>query len=193
MATDQTKPDAIAQALTHAALGSRYDQTFPVLTAAEIDRMRRFGTLHNYADGEKLFETGQPAPGMFVVLAGNVAIMQHDGMGHITPVVEQGAGQFLAEVGQLSNRATLVDGIAQGAVETLLIPPHGVRSLLVAEADLGERIMRALILRRVNLIQSGVGGPALVGRFEYGRYRPAAGLSQPQWLAASSPGPGDRS
>ena len=51
----------------------------------------------------------------------------------------------------------------EGDVETLLIPPHGVRSLLVAEADLGERIMRALILRRVNLIQSGVGGPALVG------------------------------
>jgi thioredoxin reductase (NADPH) len=163
MATDQTKPDAVAQALTHAALGSRYDQTFPVLTAAEIDRMRRFGTLRNYADGDKLFETGQPAPGMFVLLGGNVAIMQHDGMGHITPVIEQGAGQFLAEVGQLSNRATLVDGIALGAVETLLIPPHGVRALLVAEADLGERIMRALILRRVNLIQSGVGGPALVG------------------------------
>ena len=163
MAADQKKPDEVAQALTHAALGSRYDQTFPVLTAAEIDRMRRFGTLRNYADGEKLFETGEPAPGMFVVLAGNVAIMQHDGMGHINPVVEQGAGQFLAEVGQLSNRATLVDGIARGAVETLLIPPHGVRSLLVAEADLGERIMRALILRRVNLIQSGVGGPALVG------------------------------
>jgi thioredoxin reductase (NADPH) len=163
MAADQKKPDEVAQALTHAALGSRYDQTFPVLTAAEIDRMRRFGTLRNYADGEKLFETGEPALGMFVVLAGNVAIMQHDGMGHINPVVEQGAGQFLAEVGQLSNRATLVDGIAQGAVETLLIPPHGVRALLVAEADLGERIMRALILRRVNLIQSGVGGPALVG------------------------------
>ena len=163
MAADQKKHDEVAQALTHAALGSRYDQTFPVLTAAEIDRMRRFGTLRHYTDGEKLFETGQPAPGMFVVLSGNVAIMQHDGMGHITPVIEQGVGQFLAEVGQLSNRATLVDGIARGAVESLLIPPHGVRALLVAEADLGERIMRALILRRVNLIQSGVGGPALVG------------------------------
>ena len=119
MAADQKKPDEVAQALTHAALGSRYDQTFPVLTAAEIDRMRRFGTLRHYTDGEKLFETGQPAPGMFVVLSGNVAIMQHDGMGRINPVVEQGVGQFLAEVGQLSSRATLVDGIAQGAVETL--------------------------------------------------------------------------
>jgi thioredoxin reductase (NADPH) len=163
MVEDRTKGDGIAAALTRAALGSRYDQTFPILTPAEIDRMRRFGTLRNYADGEKLFETGKPGPGMFVVLSGNVAITQHDGMGHVSPVVEQGAGQFIAEVGQLSSRATLVDGIAEGPVETLLIPPHGVRSLLVAEADLGERIMRALILRRVNLIRSGVGGPAIVG------------------------------
>jgi thioredoxin reductase (NADPH) len=163
MAADQTKPDEVAKALTHAALGVRYDQTFPALTAAEIDRMRRFGTLRRYADGEKLFETGKPSPGMFVVLCGHVAITQHDGMGHVTPVADQGAGQFVAEVGQLSNRATLVDATAEGDVETLLIPPQGVRSLLVAEADLGERIMRALILRRVNLIQSGAGGPALVG------------------------------
>jgi thioredoxin reductase (NADPH) len=163
MAADQSKPDEIAQALNRAALGSRYDQTFPVLTSAEIDRMRRFGTLRRYANGEKLFETGKPGPGMFVILTGHVAITQHDGMGHITPVVDQGVGQFVAEVGQLSNRATLVDGTAEGDVETLLIPPAGVRSLLVAEADLGERIMRALILRRVNLIRSGVGGPALVG------------------------------
>src|SRR3984957_16319002 len=32
-----------------------------------------------------------------------------------------------------------------------------------AEADLGERVMRALILRRVNLIRGGAGGPVLIG------------------------------
>src|SRR5262249_13129075 len=71
-------------------------------------------------------------------------------------------GQFLAEIGQLSGRVALVDGHAEGDVETLLIPPDKLRALLVAEADLGERIMRALILRRVNLIQGGVGGPVLI-------------------------------
>ncbi len=71
-------------------------------------------------------------------------------------------GQFLAEIGQLSDRAALVDGHAEGDVETLLIRPERLRALLVAEADLGERIMRALILRRVNLIQDGVGGPVLI-------------------------------
>jgi thioredoxin reductase (NADPH) len=140
----------------------RYEQTFPVLTPAEIDRMRRFGELKSYKHGERLFETGRPGPGMFVVLSGHVAITQRDGLGHVTPVIDQGAGQFLAEIGQLSGRPALVDGHAEGDVETLLIPPDKLRALLVAEADLGERVMRALILRRVNLIQGGV-GPVLIG------------------------------
>src|ERR1700748_1279304 len=141
----------------------RLEQTFPGLTDAEIARMRRFGEVRNYKNGDCLFETGKPGPGMFVVLSGHVAITQRDGLGHVTPIIDQGPGQFLAEVGQLSGRVALVDGCAEGDVETLLIPPERLRALLVAEADLGERIMRALILRRVSLIRGGVGGPVLIG------------------------------
>ena len=141
----------------------RYEQTFPVLTAPEIARIRRFGEIRTFKDGECLFETGKPGHGMFVVLSGNVILTQRDGLGRVTPVIEQGPGHFLAESGQLSGRVALVDGHAEGDVETLLIPPQKLRALLVAEADLGERIMRALILRRVSLIQGGVGGPVLIG------------------------------
>src|SRR5580693_1776285 len=146
-----------------ASVFPRHEQTFPALTEQEIARMRRFGEIRRYAHGELLFETGKRGPGMFVILSGHVAITQRDGLGHVTPVIDQGPGQFLAEVGQLSGRPALVDGHAEGDVETLLIPPDQLRALLVAEADLGERIMRALILRRVNLIQGGVGGPVLIG------------------------------
>lgn len=141
----------------------RHDQTFPVLTAAEIERIRRFGEVKRYADGELLFETGKIGPGMFVILSGHVCVTQRDGLGHVSPVVDHGPGEFSAEVAQLSGRVALVDGTAEGEVETLLIPPEKLRALMVAEADLGERIMRALILRRVNLIQGGVGGPVLIG------------------------------
>jgi thioredoxin reductase (NADPH) len=146
-----------------AAAFSRYEQTFPTLTPHEIGRMRRFGELRRYRAGEMLFETGKPGPGMFVVLTGNVIISQRDGLGHVNHVIDQGPGHFLAEIGQLSDRVALVDGHAEDDVETLLIPPDKLRALLVAEADLGERIMRALILRRVSLIQGGVGGPVLIG------------------------------
>jgi thioredoxin reductase (NADPH) len=141
----------------------RYEQTFPELTAQEIARIRRFGEDRSYKQGEALFETGKVGHGMFVILSGHVTITQHDGLGRITPIIDQGPGQFLAEIGQLSERASLVDGHAEGDVETLLIPPERLRALMVAEADLGERIMRALILRRVNLIRGGVGGPVLIG------------------------------
>src|SRR3982075_2956265 len=148
---------------TASAVFPRHEQTFPALTAPEIARMRRFGEVRNYKHGEKLFETGKPGPGMFVILSGHVAITQRDGLGHVTPVIDQGPGQFLAEIGQLSGRVALVDGHAEGDVETLLIPPERLPALRVAEADRGERIMRALILRRVSLIQGGVGGPVLIG------------------------------
>src|ERR1700743_3095998 len=146
-----------------ASMFPRHEQAFPALTAPEIARMRRFGEPRHFKDGEALYETGKPGPGMFVLLSGHVAITQRDGLGHVTSIIDQGPGQFLAEIGQLSGRVALVDGHAEGDVETLLIAPERLRALLVAEADLGERIMRALILCRGNLVQGGVGGPVLIG------------------------------
>ncbi len=141
----------------------RHQETFPTLTAQEIDRLRRYGTPRKYSDGEKLVEAGKISPGMFVVLEGMIAITQRDGLGHLTPIIEQGVGQFLADVGQLSTRASLVDATAEGDVEALVIPTEGLRAVLVAEAELGERIMRALILRRVALLEGGGAGAVLIG------------------------------
>ena len=144
-------------------LAERAHQMFPSLSVAEIARMRQFGRSKRFAKGERLFEAGQPGPGMFVLLSGSVTVSQRDGLGHVEPIVRQGAGQFMAEVGQLSGGHALVDGDADEDTETLLIAPDQLRALINAEADLGERIMRALILRRVGLIEAGASGPALIG------------------------------
>ena len=161
----QDKPDKQNADVASPASASiaRFEQTFPTLAPDEIDRIRPFGTIRRFAAGEYLVETGKPGPGMFVLLSGHVAMTQHDGLGHVAPIVEYGPGQFLGEVAQLSGRVSQVDGKAEGEVETLLIPPDALRRLLIAEAELGERITRAFILRRVSLIQSGVGGPTLIG------------------------------
>ncbi len=146
-----------------ATIDSRREQMFPKLTSGEIDRIRRFGTIERYAKGALLFKTGEVSPGMFVLISGTVAVCSRDGMGHIQPIVEHGPGEFLAEISQLSGRPSLVDASAKTDVEAVLIPTARLRALLITEVELGERIMRALILRRVILIETGAGGPVLIG------------------------------
>jgi len=143
--------------------GSRRHQMFPVLSETDIDRIRRFGEVEHYPKGTRLITSGEPGRGMFVILKGTVAISQRDGLGHVVPIVRDGPGTFLAEVGTLSGRPALVDGDAEDDVEAILVLPAQLRALLIAEADLGERIVRALILRRVALIESGGSGPVLIG------------------------------
>jgi thioredoxin reductase (NADPH) len=145
------------------SFAGRREQMFPVLGEGDLARAARFGTPRQYAAGESLFRAGQPGPGMFILLRGLVTISQRDGLGHVVPIVREGPGAFLAEVGQLSGAPALVDGVAEEPVEAILVPPAQLRALITAEADLGERITRALILRRVALIERGAAGAVLIG------------------------------
>jgi thioredoxin reductase (NADPH) len=147
---------------------TRRDQMFPVLDASEIARMRRFGTMHSFNIGEALARAGDVGHGLIVILSGKVEITQRDAFDHRVPIVTYGAGAFMGELAQLAGRPVLVDAYAQEPVEALLIPPSQLRAILVAEADLGERIMRALILRRVGLLETGSGGPVIFGHAENG-------------------------
>ena len=61
-------------ATSNAALASRLNQMFPVLSAAEIDRVRRFGEIRRFPAGDLLFQAGEAYPGMYVILSGRVAV-----------------------------------------------------------------------------------------------------------------------
>src|SRR4030095_9252685 len=98
------------------------DQMFPKLSPAEIGRLRRFGREQHYAAGDALFVTGNISPGMFILVSGSVEVRRHDPLGHLAPITTQDAGEFVAEVGQLSGRAALVDVVAVSHLETVLIP-----------------------------------------------------------------------
>src|SRR5256886_13586220 len=102
----------------------------------------------------------QRRPGLTIILTD---ITQHDESGHRRHIVTHGPGSFMGELAQLAGRPALVDAHAQDEVEALIIPPERLRALLIGEAELGERVMRALILRRVGLLETGAGGPVIVG------------------------------
>ena len=123
-----------------------------------------FGKVRSYDDGATLAKVGEVGPGLTIILAGQVEIVRRDELGHRTPIVTYGPGSFMGELAQLAGRPALIDAHARGPVEALIISPDRLRALLIAEAELGERIMRALILRRMGLLETGAGGPVIVGR-----------------------------
>src|SRR5262249_17681447 len=147
---------------------TRRHQMFPILQSQEIARVRRFGTMRSYLQGEALAKVGEVGEGLTIILAGKVDVTQHHESGPGDPIVTHGPGSFMGELAQLAGRPALVDGHAGEPVEALIIPPDRLRALFIAEAELGERIMRALILRRVGLLETGAGGPIIVGRPENG-------------------------
>jgi thioredoxin reductase (NADPH) len=149
-------------------LETRRDQMFPNLEPAEIERVRRFGAVRGFGAGEALATAGRPGLGLVIILAGHVEVTRRHGSGRRELIVTYAPGQFMGELAQLAGRPSLVDATAQTAAEALIIPPERLRALLIAEAELGERIMRALILRRIGLLETGAGGPVIVGRAENG-------------------------
>ncbi|MER8940125.1 FAD-dependent oxidoreductase [Mesorhizobium sp. M0915] len=147
---------------------ARRDQMFPALAEPDLDRMGRFGEAVSYAAGEQIVKAGELAPGLIVVLSGKVDIIQGGSFGRRETIVTHGAGNFVGELAQLSARPSLVDVEAVEPVEALVIASQRLRDLMVQEANLGERIMRALILRRVGLLESGTAGPIIVGPVDSG-------------------------
>ncbi len=143
-------------------------QLFLVLEPADIERMRRFGEVQRYRAGEALFRIGEAGHGLFVVLEGKVDLLHQDEMGDRKRFMSCGPGAVIGEMAQLADQPALLDGTAQSPSTVLAIPPDGLRALLIAEAELGERIMDALILRRVGMIEKGTGGPIIIGSAESG-------------------------
>jgi thioredoxin reductase (NADPH) len=146
----------------------RGEQMLPVLDALEIERVRRFGECRSFAKGAALLTIGQVGPGLMVILSGRVDVTHVDKTGQRLSIVGHGPGEFVGELAQLAGRPALADVTAEEPVQALVIAPDRLRALLIAEAELGERIMRALIIRRVGLLETGSGGPIIVGRADNG-------------------------
>jgi len=135
---------------------------FPVLDPSGIEKLKRFGELQRYPSGELVAHAGKPNAGLILVLSGHLCVTPPGTPD--APIAVIGSGGFQGELMQLSGLSSLVDCRAEDDVEAVLIPPKSLRTLMIEEAELGELIMRALILRHAGLLEQNVGGPIIVGR-----------------------------
>ena len=137
-------------------------QAFPVLSTAQINRLRPGGKLRKVEPGEILFQPDDTRVPFFVLLSGGMEIVQPDLTGE-RPIVTHGPGQFTGEITMISGQRCLVRGRVTQAGEFLEISPDGLRSIVAKDAELSEIFIRAFILRRLALISHGLGNVILMG------------------------------
>ncbi len=141
---------------------SRIEKIFPKLTPAQIGRIATHGRTRSVQSGDVLIEQGDTSVPFFVVITGEVEIVRPFGT-HETLITIHSDGEFTGEVNMLSGRRSLVRARATKPSEVIELDHQDLIGLVQTDADLSDILMRAFILRRVELIAAGVGDLILIG------------------------------
>src|SRR5919202_2319179 len=150
---------------THRGLpitSSRIEKIFPKLTPAQLSRIAARGHIRSMEGDEVLYEQGYSAPPFFVVVSGELEVVRPS-VPVETLITTYESGQFTGEVGTLSGRPSLFRVRATKQGELIELDRQHMLALLQTDAELGGILMRAFILRRVELVTAGMGDVVLVG------------------------------
>ena len=141
---------------------SNLERIFPKLTSEQIGRMQERGHMRAVKLGEILVEQGDSNVPFFVVVSGEIEILRPSGAIE-TLITIHGSGQFTGEVNMLSGRRALFRARVTKSGNVIEMDRQHMMALLQSDAEIGEILMRAFILRRVELVAAGVGDVVLIG------------------------------
>src|ERR1700724_3001642 len=145
----------------------RRDSTRSVGAPVATTLLERQGTPLQTRAGEILVELGDSPRGVFVVAAGSIEVLA-------PPSATQAAsgeellyllspGDFTGEMSTLRGTPALVRVRVREAGTVLLIDAEQLRRIVQNDAELSELFMRAFILRRMSVIESGRSEVLLLG------------------------------
>jgi thioredoxin reductase (NADPH) len=143
-------------------VGSIESVAFPVLEAAQIEALRQFARLRQFRDGASLFSTGDRGFMFYVVLSGNVEIVDETG-DEPRLVVIHGPGEFTGDVDMVTGRSAVVSARAKNSLEALEVTPDCLRQILSASPSLGETVLTAFLTRRQLLLEGAFVGAKVIG------------------------------
>ena len=138
------------------------ERIFPKLTAEQISRMQERGHVRGVKLGEVLVEQGDSNIPFFVIMSGEIEILRPSGAIE-TLITIHGPGQFTGEVNMLSGRRALFRARVTNSGNVMEMDRQSMMALLQSDSEIGDILMRAFILRRVELVAAGVGDVGLIG------------------------------
>ncbi len=142
---------------------TREPQIYPHLSDEMAGRITAYGQQERLAGGTIVFERGQRGVDFFLVVDGAIEILDTDAHEDAHVITRHEAGQFTGELDLFNDREILVTGRAAADTTVIRVRRADFRRLVSAEADIGEIMMRAFILRRTGLLRHAQGGVVIVG------------------------------
>jgi thioredoxin reductase (NADPH) len=141
---------------------SRIDQMFPTLLPKLRAHVAAHGQLRPTRPGQILFDVGSASVPFFLVSEGEIELVQPSADATIL-LRSLRPGQFTGEVNMLSGRPALVQARVSKAGEVVELDHARLLSLVQTNSELSEILMRAFILRRVELLSQGLGNVVVIG------------------------------
>ena len=142
---------------------SRKEHIFPKLTSEQIRRIKaREGNTRDVQAGEVLIEQGDSAVPFFVVVSGEIEIVRPSGRVE-TLIIVHGPGEFTGEVNMISGRRAMYRARVIKLGKVIELNRQNMMALIQSDAEIGEILIRAFILRRAELLAAGVGDVVFIG------------------------------
>ena len=136
------------------------EHAFPTLAAEEVEALRLYGKAASYKKDEAVWTAGEADVCMFVVVRGGIQVV--DGRTH-RPIVRHGEGNFSGDIDVITGRPSMVSAIAAEDSELLVMRGDCVRHIVAERPGIGEKILRAFLVRRAIMQQGGLTGVLVVG------------------------------
>ena len=172
MDTGIADPGGIASGLSAGPPDDRDDRLIslpgrsPVLDAAQLGVLRRYGSERDVAAGDVLFADGDETYDLIVLLAGTADIIEGYGQPEASVVASYGPSEFLGEIGMLTGQRAFLSAVATSPGQVLAVPVAQLRLVMAQEPGLSDLILRTFLLRRSILLSRGTGLTLIGSRFD---------------------------
>ena len=135
-------------------------ETSPLLTEAQIARVRPYARLRSVSSGDILYAPGDLAVPLYILLSASVEIVQPevDGDRQVTMLLPR---MFTGEAGMIGGQRAIVQARVASSGEVLEISPENLHVLIARDSQLSEILLRAFLLRRLMLITRNLGNVIL--------------------------------
>lgn len=142
--------------------------SYAMLSPDQIANAARYGIQRTYPRTTRLYRQGERGADFYIVLSGIVQTFWPDAVTGEERFITLEPTEFTGELNLLNQRETLVAARALEGSCVLRIPRERLREFLIAEPDISDIVIRAVVHRRQWFVQIGAGGLALVKDGERG-------------------------